>query len=573
MPSLEEDLSASQSPSSSGQAETPASPLSRNTSAISTISSSSSLVPPRIKSQSQSNYASFAVVSGQSADPPTWLARRFGQEAAKNAPDTNGIEEPIRSVTPQAPAPKMNSVEDFEFGEEIGEGSWSAASFLHCFNVIGAVHKGTGKRYAIKILNKAQLIKQKMVKFAGIEKEALRILSSGKHPGFIRIYSAFQDVSSLCTVDFVLAFAPNGDLRELVKKTGSFSVPCVRYYAAAIVDAVQWMHSKGILHRDLKPENVLIDEEMRTKLTDFGSAYISKDGDLSPRASTFVGSAAYVSPELLVGAVKTTGQSSDIWALGCAIPDHTPSDLRNHQFFVGPPSSEASPSEFSEFYVDWDTLWTVPPPPIEVGLFKAVPPRPEETALASGMQWNDFINQFSLIEEGEEPEYETMTDSERHVVERAGEPTLQPSDLIDKLANIRLSPREPSMPSERLPSQIVNGAEEAKEDEVVDNAKEEVVDKGPKEKDVEVNGTTPLTSDSSPWSTVLEPSEFVQLASMDHDIAEPYSVIVTSNVSLKGDKALVVNNGDKSFTYTFSEPSEANLWVRTLQNQLGISNQ
>ncbi|KIJ29944.1 hypothetical protein M422DRAFT_268615 [Sphaerobolus stellatus SS14] len=128
-------------------------------------------------------------------------------------------------------------------------------------------------------------------------------------------------------------------------------------------------------------------------------------------------------------------------------------------------------------------------------------------------------------------------------------------------------------------------------------------------------------SDPSPWSTVLEPSEFVQLASMvevktgklifqrtdqrtliltskprllsvklkgnsegpivkedfslskDHDIAKPSSVIATSNVSLKGDKALVVNNGDKSFTYTFSEPSEANLWVRTLQNQLGISNQ
>ena len=78
----------------------------------------------------------------------------------------------------------------------------------------------------------------------------------------------------------MLSLAPNGDLRELVKKIGSLSLPCARYYTAQLVDTVQWIHNKGILHRDLKPENILLDNEMRIKLTDFGSAYISKTLDL-----------------------------------------------------------------------------------------------------------------------------------------------------------------------------------------------------------------------------------------------------------------------------------------------------
>ncbi|KAF8508732.1 AGC/PDK1 protein kinase, partial [Hysterangium stoloniferum] len=326
--------------------------------------------------------------------------------------------------------------DDFEFGEEIGEGSWSI--------VVEAVYPPTGRRYAIKVLNKAQLVKEKMTQSAVVEKNALALLSAGDHPGMVRLYSAFHDATSLY---LVLSLATNGDLRELVKSVGSFSVSCARYYAAQIVDTVQWMHTKGVLHRDLKPENVLLDQNMRIKLADFGSAYISKDLDLSPRTSTFVGTAAYVSPELLYGEKKTTGQSSDIWAIGCIIyfllvgqspflaltdylsfkkiealdytfpegfnadakdlvqqiivtdpserigvpPKSSPDKLRNHPFFTRNQSSEAELKIHPGDYIDWASLWADLPVPIECGLVK-IPPRAEEEKekLAGGIPWDTF---------------------------------------------------------------------------------------------------------------------------------------------------------------------------------------
>ncbi|KAE8256330.1 hypothetical protein A4X13_0g2715 [Tilletia indica] len=141
----------------------------------------------------------------------------------------------------------------------------------------------TGKRvYAIKILHKAHIIKEKKHKYVGFEKEALSRLT--RAPGIITLYWTFQDRESLY---FVLALAPNGELLSHIKTLGSFSTSCIRYYSAQLLDAIRSIHEAGIIHRDMKPENVLFDKEMRIKVTDFGSAKI-----LMPSAAALANRAA-----------------------------------------------------------------------------------------------------------------------------------------------------------------------------------------------------------------------------------------------------------------------------------------
>ena len=86
----------------------------------------------------------------------------------------------------------------------------------------------------------------------------------------------------------------------------------------------------NIIHRDLKPENILLSSDMHILLTDFGSAKIisPEDEDLAGgngavegggggRRNSFVGTAQYVSPEILTN--SGSSKASDLWALGCII--------------------------------------------------------------------------------------------------------------------------------------------------------------------------------------------------------------------------------------------------------------
>jgi 3-phosphoinositide dependent protein kinase-1 len=133
------------------------------------------------------------------------------------------------------------------------------------------------------------------------------------HPGIIRLYCTFADKTSVCefavslhylqplTTDYVLELASNGELATVIRKYGSLDLTSTRYYAAQLIDTLEFIHEREIIHRDVKPENILLDNEMRLKVTDFGSAKIlgRKEEPSETSKRSFVGSADYVSPEVL----------------------------------------------------------------------------------------------------------------------------------------------------------------------------------------------------------------------------------------------------------------------------------
>lgn len=160
------------------------------------------------------------------------------------------------------------------------------------------------------------------------------MLAGAKH-SFVRLFCTFQDLDRLY---FVLSYAKNGELLPYINKVGSFDIECTKFYSAEILRGLEYLHGLGIIHRDLKPENILLDEKMHILITDFGSAKIltddpetttlsrpceASDQDESQpprrreRRNSFVGTAQYVSPELLTD--KTASRASDLWALGCII--------------------------------------------------------------------------------------------------------------------------------------------------------------------------------------------------------------------------------------------------------------
>ncbi|KAI2468427.1 kinase-like protein [Annulohypoxylon bovei var. microspora] len=240
--------------------------------------------------------------------------------------------------------PVKKGVRDFSFGRILGEGSYSTVYF--------ATDRQTLKEYAIKVLEKKHIIKEKKIKYVNIEKDTLNRLT--EHPGIVRLYYTFQDENSLY---YVLDLCNGGELLGVLKKTGTFDVECARFFGAQILDSIEYMHSRGVIHRDLKPENVLLDDQLHVKITDFGTARLlsdprapqapsrledigtsSRGKDLNDdnRAASFVGTAEYVSPELLTN--KNACKASDLWAFGCII----------YQLLAGRPPFKAG-SEYLTF--------------------------------------------------------------------------------------------------------------------------------------------------------------------------------------------------------------------------------
>ncbi|XP_053970665.1 3-phosphoinositide-dependent protein kinase 1 isoform X1 [Hylaeus volcanicus] len=251
---------------------------------------------------------------------------------------TNGVVAPANTLAPRVssttnpalttinPPTHKRTPKDFIFGKVIGEGSFSTVYLAK------DIH--TSKEYAIKVCDKRHIIKEKKAEYVKREKEVLNMLAGAKH-SFVRLFCTFQDVERLY---FVLSYAKNGELLPYINKVGSFDIECTKFYSAEILRGLEYLHGLGIIHRDLKPENILLDENMHVLITDFGSAKILKDPETvlthtatddpqlqqqqqqqyrRERRGSFVGTAQYVSPELLTD--KTASRASDLWALGCIV--------------------------------------------------------------------------------------------------------------------------------------------------------------------------------------------------------------------------------------------------------------
>ena len=138
------------------------------------------------------------------------------------------------------------------------------------------------------------------------------------HPNIVRVYDAGEDELDGNRISYiVMEYVPCGDFKDLMDRNGPLPETMLSRVGADVAAGLAHAHERGIVHRDVKPRNVLIDDRGSPKLADFGIAR-ALDGTTSHnRADSYLGTAAYSSPEQLKGERVTA--KSDIYSLGATL--------------------------------------------------------------------------------------------------------------------------------------------------------------------------------------------------------------------------------------------------------------
>ena len=183
---------------------------------------------------------------------------------------------------------------------------------------MGDVHlardEDLGRPVAIKVLRRTLATDLFISKF----REEARIVAKLSHPGIVNVYDIGQQQDwSYIVMEYVRG--PN--LSALVNA----SVPPTRYdlmhYIAAVADAMAYAHREGVIHRDLKPANILVGQDGKVKVTDFGIAHVlhgdSNEETAFSAAGLQVGTVNYMAPEQLMG--RGIDARTDIYLLGTTL--------------------------------------------------------------------------------------------------------------------------------------------------------------------------------------------------------------------------------------------------------------
>ena len=188
-------------------------------------------------------------------------------------------------------------IEDI-FPKQLGSGSFGRVYLVS--------HNESKKLFALKVIDKRKL----MVSYGKLDiiYNEINIHSKLSHENIIKLYNVHEDNEN---INIIMEYAENGNLFELISKEKNGLEESKAFdYFIQVVNAVYYLHNNNIIHRDIKPENILIGNDNKIKLCDFGWA---KELTLENR-STFCGTVEYMAPEI-VGS-ENYDYSVDIWSLG-----------------------------------------------------------------------------------------------------------------------------------------------------------------------------------------------------------------------------------------------------------------
>ncbi|XP_068846700.1 microtubule-associated serine/threonine-protein kinase 4 isoform X1 [Capricornis sumatraensis] len=389
---------------------------------------------------------------------------------------------------------------DFETIKLISNGAYGAVYFVR--------HKESRQRFAMKKINKQNLILRNQIQQAFVERD---ILTFAENPFVVSMYCSFETRRHLC---MVMEYVEGGDCATLMKNMGPLPVDMARMYFAETVLALEYLHNYGIVHRDLKPDNLLVTSMGHIKLTDFGLSKVGLmsmttnlyEGHIEKDAREFLdkqvcGTPEYIAPEVILR--QGYGKPVDWWAMGIIL----------YEFLVGcVPFFGDTPEElFGQVISDeinWPEKDEAPPPDAQDLITLLLRQNPLERLGTGGayevkqhrffrcLDWNSLLRQKAefipqLESEDDTSYFDTRSEKYHHME------TEEEDDTNDEDFNVEI--RQFSSCSHRF-SKVFSSM-----DRGTQNSGEEKEDPGDKTKSTTLPSTETLS-----WSS--EYSEMQQLS-------------------------------------------------------------
>ncbi|XP_038257872.1 microtubule-associated serine/threonine-protein kinase 4 isoform X5 [Dermochelys coriacea] len=443
---------------------------------------------------------------GLNKDPLEEIAQLANYDSG--TAETPETDESVSSSNTSVKLQRKPRESDFETIKLISNGAYGAVYFVR--------HKETRQRFAMKKINKQNLILRNQIQQAFVERD---ILTFAENPFVVSMYCSFEARRHLC---MVMEYVEGGDCATLMKNMGPLPVDMARMYFAETVLALEYLHNYGIVHRDLKPDNLLVTSMGHIKLTDFGLSKVGLmsmttnlyEGHIEKDAREFLdkqvcGTPEYIAPEVILR--QGYGKPVDWWAMGIIL----------YEFLVGcVPFFGDTPEElFGQVISDeinWPEKDEAPPPDTQDLITLLLRQNPLERLGTGGayevkqhqffrsLDWNSLLRQKAefipqLESEDDTSYFDTRSEKYHHME------TEEEDDTNDEDFNLEI--RQFSSCSHRF-SKVFSSI-----DRITRNQSEEKEDTGDKTKNVALPSVESLS-----WSS--EYSELQQLSTSNSSDTE-----------------------------------------------------